>query len=286
MTVKSWRRIATWTIRLLLLALVGVLAFAITVLTILPRATHGVALTVLTGSMTPGIPVGSIVVDRPVDPGTLHVGDIATYQKEPGKAEYITHRIIKIDASKTPTMFTFKGDANRGPDMEPVPATAIRGKVWFHVPHLGAFRDTLHTKGGLAGVAMVLLAGYALVQAASALGDRQRAVGDPTASTTSRPTHRVPVVDDRGRSLIVAQLPLVAFQSLNARSALSLLGATLIKVDETTMTITLPERPGRMQERLDQLQAFHPVTLHVAAPNDDQAASRLTRLRREVLAGV
>src|SRR4051794_38499467 len=98
MTAKSWRRTTTWSIRLLLLAVLAVVAFAIAVLVVLPRATHGTALTVLTGSMTPEIPVGSIVVDRPVDPGTLHVGDIATYQKEPGKAEFITHRIVKIDS--------------------------------------------------------------------------------------------------------------------------------------------------------------------------------------------
>jgi hypothetical protein len=110
----------------------------------------------------------------------LHVGDVATYQKTAGKAEYITHRIVKIDASATPTMFTFKGDANRGADIAPVPATAIRGRVWFHVPYLGAIRDALHTKGGLAGVAMLLLAGYALVQAGAAVMDRQRR--DPNAT--------------------------------------------------------------------------------------------------------
>src|SRR4051812_26579357 len=135
-TTTRSRTTVRWTVRVLLVALLALLSFAIAVLLVLPRATHGVALTVLTGSMTPLIPVGSVVVDRPVDPGTLHIGDIATYQKTPGKAEYITHRIIAIDPSKTPTLFTFKGDANRGPDVQPVPATAIRGKVWFHVPHL------------------------------------------------------------------------------------------------------------------------------------------------------
>ena len=107
--------------RLVLLAFALLVVGALTVVVVLPRATHGTALTVLTGSMTPGIPVGSVVVVRPVDPGTLKVGDIATYQVKPGKPDYITHRIRKIDTSTTPTSFIFKGDANRGADLNPVP---------------------------------------------------------------------------------------------------------------------------------------------------------------------
>ena len=57
------------------------------------------ALTVLTGSMTPEIPVGSVVIDRPVDPGMLKVGDVATYQKVPGVDEYITH-VGNVDRSE------------------------------------------------------------------------------------------------------------------------------------------------------------------------------------------
>src|SRR5581483_4069860 len=183
---------ARWAVRLFLVAGLGLVGFALVVLLVLPRATHSEALTVLTGSMTPKIPVGSVVIDRPVDPGTLHVGDIATYQKAPGEAEYITHRIIKIDTSKTPAMFTFKGDANRGPDIDPVPATAIRGKVWFHVPYLGAIRDALRTKGGLAGIGMVLLGAYALVQLAGVLKDRRRKSGTAPADTTGHTMARSP----------------------------------------------------------------------------------------------
>jgi signal peptidase len=167
MTSTMARRLARWLVRLLLVAFLAVILGAVTVLIVLPRATHGTALTVLTGSMTPDIPVGSVVIDRPVDPGTLKVGDIATYQKAPGVNEYITHRIVKINTKTKPVTFIFKGDANRGPDITPVPATAIRGKVWFHVPYLGGVRDSLHA-GGLRGVAIILaiigLAGYAIFQ--------------------------------------------------------------------------------------------------------------------------
>jgi signal peptidase len=172
------RGVARWTYRIVASAVLALVLAAVTVLVILPRATHGTALTVLTGSMTPDIPVGSVVIDRPVDPGTLKVGDIATYQKAPGVNEYITHRIVKIDTSKTPTMFTFKGDANRGPDITPVPAGAIRGKVWFHVPYLGTWRDAISGPMGrvvVIAVVALMLGGYSLRQIRESLRDRKRA---------------------------------------------------------------------------------------------------------------
>ena len=86
---------ARWLIRLALLAVVLVVSAAIVVVVLVPRMTQGTAMTVLTGSMSPEIPVGSVVLVRPVDPRTLEVGDIATYQVEPDKEVFITHRITR-----------------------------------------------------------------------------------------------------------------------------------------------------------------------------------------------
>src|SRR3569833_203769 len=83
------RKVMTWCVRIVLLAFMLLVAAAITVVIVLPRASNGAALTVLTGSMTPTIPVGSVVIVRPVDPQTLEVGDIATYQVTPGQDVYI-----------------------------------------------------------------------------------------------------------------------------------------------------------------------------------------------------
>jgi len=164
--------ISRWIVRCLLLLFLGLIAFAVVVLFVIPRATHGTAMNVLTGSMTPTISTGSLIVDVPVDPGTLRVGDIATYQVAPGQREFITHRIVKIDTSTTPTTFIFKGDANRGADIKPVPASAIRGRVLLHVPYLGSLRDMMHTKSGVEGGAFAMLLVYALVQLGGGLKDR------------------------------------------------------------------------------------------------------------------
>lgn len=159
--------------RLLLLALALLVAACLTVLVVLPRASHGVALTVLTGSMTPEIPVGSVVVVRPVDPRTLEVGDVATYQLEEGEKAFVTHRVRKILHTDDGLAFRFKGDANRGADPQPIPAGAVRGKVWIHVPYLGGIRDALHGKGGVTLFGMLLLAGYAISQVSAGLRERR-----------------------------------------------------------------------------------------------------------------
>jgi signal peptidase I len=256
MTAKSWRRIVIWTIRLLLLAVLGLVAFTIAVLTVIPRATHGTALTVLTGSMTPGIAVGSVVIDRPFDPGTLHVGDVATYQKEPGKAEYITHRIVKIDASKTPTLFTFKGDANRGPDITPVPATAIRGKVWFHVPYLGAIRDALHTKGGLAGVAVLVLAGYAFYQGTNAVRERRRSPQDTKSGASELNELSLDMDRAAPRFSLLMTVRRETFADLPPEQVSRLLGTALVGASEDTITLVTAsaERARDAVELIDSLE--------------------------------
>ncbi len=192
MTSLNCRQAGTRLTRLLLFCALILIASAVTVLVVIPRLTHGTVLTVRTGSMSPRLPVGSVVIDRPVDTRNLRVGDIATYQKAAGVAEFITHRIVAINTRTTPATFTFKGDANRGPDVNPIPATAIRGKVWLHVPYLGSIRESLRTgslRGLMLALAVLLLGGYAVVQfigvarqrthgPASTAGHRASSAGD------------------------------------------------------------------------------------------------------------
>jgi signal peptidase len=281
MTAKSWNRMATWAIRLVLFAVLGGVAFAVAVLVVIPRATHGVALNVLTGSMTPGIPVGSVVIDRPVDPGTLKVGDVATYQKAPGKPEFITHRVVKIDASKNPVLFTFKGDANRGEDVKPVPATAIRGKVWFHVPYLGALRDTLHTGGGMAAVAMLVLVGYALVQVGGALRDRRPKADEPTAAAAALiPRGAAQARPDAPSTPILVVMRSEVREGLTAGVFASLWSAVLLDEDDLagTFTLLLAETSERAAATVELLRSFDPLRLdlhdrsaELAAPDTEHA---------------
>lgn len=166
-------KLVSITVKAVLSLLLTVIVGAFVVLTVVPRALDGAALTVLTGSMTPEIPVGSVVVVQPVDPATLRVGDVVTYQKTPGEAVFVTHRIVSVDPSTTPVTLTTKGDANRGVDLDPVPVTAVRGKVVLSVPYLGTIRNTIGVGGSGLLLLVLGLVGYALVQVVSALRDRR-----------------------------------------------------------------------------------------------------------------
>ena len=264
------KRVATtllrWTARLVLLAFALAVAGSLVVTVVLPRATHGSALTVLTGSMTPGIPVGSVVVVRPVDPGTLRVGDVVTYQVAPGKQEFITHRVITIDSSTSPTTFTLKGDANRGPDMDPVSAQQIRGKVWFHVPYIGGIRDALHGKGGITLVGMLALAGYALSQLSGAFQDRKESRDAPEETPAVNPAERKVGGHVVGRPLVLATLPtdrLAVLTGLTPAAAASQWGALLLDEDSEHCTLLVaPPRSG-VVAAVELLTTFDPLVVHV-----------------------
>lgn len=122
---------------------------------VVPRVTGGAALAVLTGSMTPTIPVGSLVLVTPADPETVKPGDVITFQTAPGVAEYITHRVVHVQRDTQPKTFVTKGDANKGQDAEPVPFGAVRGTVQFHIPFAGTAATYIRTPSGAIVVGLI-----------------------------------------------------------------------------------------------------------------------------------
>ncbi|MEO7348929.1 MAG: signal peptidase I [Terrimesophilobacter sp.] len=105
---------------------------------VVPAVTGSLPMTILTGSMTPNYPPGTLIIVKPVDTDTLRIGDAITYQIESGKSAVVTHRIVAItlvsDGTRT---FTTQGDANNTADAEPVLGVQVRGKVWYSIPYLG-----------------------------------------------------------------------------------------------------------------------------------------------------
>lgn len=136
-------------------AVVLVVVGLIAILVVVPRVTGSVPLTVLSGSMEPTIPVGSVVLMKPVDPLAVQPGDVITFQAAPGVKEVITHRVVRFQPDTTPPSFITKGDANTGEDIEPVPVGAVRGEVWFHVPYVGNVSELVQGPRGWAGLAML-----------------------------------------------------------------------------------------------------------------------------------
>lgn len=140
------------------LIVVAILALAV-VLTVVPAVAGGHTLTVLSGSMTPRLPVGSVLVDQPVDANSLQTGDIVTYAGDDG---LVTHRIVAVKQGQSGPVFTTKGDANNTADTEPVDGSQIRGELWYHVPYVGTVRDFLISTDGLMATGGAVVLGAAV----------------------------------------------------------------------------------------------------------------------------
>jgi len=103
-----------------------------------------------TGSMRKTIPVGSLVVDRPVAPSTLRVGDVISFRKPIGEIGIDTHRIIKIMRSNGHVAYRTKGDSNPVADpwaIEYEKQMEAHRMVW-HVPYLGYALLFAHSRLG------------------------------------------------------------------------------------------------------------------------------------------
>jgi signal peptidase len=151
----------------------------------LPRVTGATPYTVLTGSMRPGMPPGSLVVTKPVEAGKLKVGDAITYQLRSGEPEVVTHRIISLSQTLGgETLFITQGDANPGPDEKPVKAAQIRGVVWYSIPLVGYVNSWLTGEQHIwaVGITVVLLLGYAVYMGISALVESLRSKGSSGSS--------------------------------------------------------------------------------------------------------
>lgn len=95
--------------------------------------------TVLSGSMEPTIPVGSVVVLRQAVAAEIRTGDIITFSRPGPGAEMVTHRVVSIarDAQTGQPQFITKGDANAVSDDWHIPAQGKGLLYVLHVPLLG-----------------------------------------------------------------------------------------------------------------------------------------------------
>ena len=129
---------------------------------VIPKIAGYDAYVVVSGSMEPSIPVGSIVYSKPTEPETLVEGEVIVF-KVPARGETpITHRVV-INDPLTRTITT-KGDANENMDANPVPYDNVVGKVVRYVPRVG-FTVAMFTSaiGKLVAV-LLLLEAWLLIE--------------------------------------------------------------------------------------------------------------------------
>ena len=94
---------------------------------------------VLTGSMEPEIPVGSVIYVKYVQPELIEEREIVAFFKSEG--DVVTHRVV--DNHTVERELITKGDANEINDFEPVPYENLIGRVERHVPVVGRFMSLL-----------------------------------------------------------------------------------------------------------------------------------------------
>ncbi|MBR6689458.1 MAG: signal peptidase I [Clostridia bacterium] len=107
---------------------------------------------IVSGSMSPELNVGDIVVVKEVDTNTLQSKDIISYRE--GQT-VITHRIASIEAKGNQKIFYTKGDNNNSIDNTEVIADNIEGKVVSSIPFLG--KAVLLLQGKLTIIMVVLI---------------------------------------------------------------------------------------------------------------------------------
>ena len=142
----------------------AVLAVAVSaaVLLVGVRVVGLVPYAVLSGSMEPEYPVGSLLYVKRVDVSELKVGDDITFLLDSDTAA--THRIVAVVPDEDdPSVLRFKtkGIANRDEDGGLVHARNVIGKPIFDIPYLGYFSVYIQKPPGLyivIAVAVILLA--------------------------------------------------------------------------------------------------------------------------------
>lgn len=98
-----------------------------------------------TDSMEPNIPVGSMVILKPVNNvNDIHVGDVLSYQRQEGKSQYdFIHRVTQIGAPQgtngADTIVRLEGDNHEGTSwqIDEITFNFVTGKMVLSVPVLG-----------------------------------------------------------------------------------------------------------------------------------------------------
>lgn len=128
--------------------------FAAIALCVVPSLVGGPRPVVVeTGSMSPSVRPGDVVLTRP-DAASAEVGSIITFHADDGDG-LVTHRVVDLDDGR----FVTRGDANPTNDSSTVAPVRVEGVAVLVVPFIGrpAVWWTTHDWLSLVAVALVLL---------------------------------------------------------------------------------------------------------------------------------
>lgn len=119
---------------------------------------------VVSGSMAPHMPRGSVVVAVPVSIASVREGDVILFRQPDDLSRVITHRVSDIESDGSVALVT-KGDANNTPDPWRVGESNLMGRVELHLPLVGYAVQALRSE---AGIVLALLVPCAFILATEA----------------------------------------------------------------------------------------------------------------------
>lgn len=150
---------------------------ALAVAVVVPRLGGATPYAVLTGSMAPALPPGTLAVVRPVDPEQVGIGTIITFQLASGEPTVVTHRVVGLVRGLDGDLrFRTRGDANTGPDRALVRPVQVHGALWYSVPGLGHVNRYMNgdRRDVLTTVVVGLLLSYSLAMLGTDVRSRLR----------------------------------------------------------------------------------------------------------------
>jgi signal peptidase len=102
-----------------------------------PLALGDRSFTMRSGSMTPAIEAGDVVVTEPLPPLSVEVGDVVTFRDPEGSGRLYSHRVQSIRPAGNDVRFVTRGDANTATERWSVPADGTVGRVLYRIPKIG-----------------------------------------------------------------------------------------------------------------------------------------------------
>lgn len=137
----------------------------------LPRLMGYQIYTVVTGSMEPEIPVGSMVYVKSIAPKELKEKDVVAFYGGRDTNAIITHRVVHNNLISG--QIITKGDANKTADMNPVSYSDVIGIVEYTIPKAGALAQAFTSTEGKIATAGIVAASV-LLHAVASLFERKR----------------------------------------------------------------------------------------------------------------
>jgi signal peptidase len=146
---------------------IGSFVVALLVAAVAPLASGLHTYAVQSGSMTPTIDTGDLVIARTIAPSEASIGDIDMFKDPEGTGRLISHRVRAVHDRGGRSYFVTRGDANTGFERWNVPDAGTIGEISYRIPKVGFVLGRIgSTPGRIALVVLpaILLLGLGMMR--------------------------------------------------------------------------------------------------------------------------